>query len=290
MMRGIAWPTWTCASTSDDCICICICACIYICIVFVRYCLTHLDVCQHKWWQPVCISYTATQIVVSFSAKRNSVFWSFEILLILYQMFFTLIVRWWRELGPFGPMAIILDAASPLATRLSLHLMEVVNFVVDQLARNHQSLHWDQSGLNQGFTMTMRRRNYWMWRHHQSVGGDPQNPPEDLWILRSLVIHKTTCPVFAFLSQHQRVTHSHCIVDSTIQKNPPWRCDHLRGQRKPQATTPNHSSSFVQAEAMPSIIVLWPSCLIFVIVTALSDIIDSYKQHESTAGQLVWAL
>ena len=28
---------------------------------------------------------------------------------------------------------------------------------------------------------------------------------------------------------------SHCIVDSTIQKNPPWRCDHLRGQRKPQA-------------------------------------------------------
>ena len=27
---------------------------------------------------------------------------------------------------------------------------------------------------------------------------------------------------------------SHCIVDSTIQKNPPWRCDHLRRQRKPQ--------------------------------------------------------
>ena len=119
----------------------------------------------------------------------------------------TLIVRWWRELGPFGPIAIILDAASPLATRLSLHLIEVVNFVVDQLARNHQSPHWDQSGLNQGFTMMMRRRrNYWMWRHHQSVGGDPQNPPEDLWILRSLVIYKTVCPVFAFLSQHQCVT------------------------------------------------------------------------------------
>ena len=100
----------------------------------------------------------------------------------------------------------ILDAASPLATRLSLHLMEVVNFVVDQLAGNHQSPHWDQSGLNQGFTMTMRRRNYWMWRHHQSVGGDPQNPPEDLWILRSLVIHKTVCSVFAFLSQHQCIT------------------------------------------------------------------------------------
>ena len=57
------------------------------------------------------------------------------------------------------------------------------------------------------FTMMMRRRrrNYWMWRRHQSVRGDLQNPPQDLWMLRSLVIHKTTCPVFAFLSQHQCV-------------------------------------------------------------------------------------
>ena len=146
----------------------------------------------------------------------------------------TLIVRWWRELGPFGSMSIILDAASPLATRLSLHLIEVVNFVVDQLARNHQSPHWDQSVFNQRFTMMMRRRrNYWIDIISQCEG--------ILKILRRIcgcfapswfTRPRASSLLFCLNTLHST---SHCIVDSTIQKNPPWRCDHLRGQRKPQA-------------------------------------------------------
>ena len=31
------------------------------------------------------------------------------------------------------------------------------------------------------------------WKHHQSGGGDPQNPPMDLGMFRSLVIHLTAC-------------------------------------------------------------------------------------------------
>ena len=209
--------------------------------VFVRYCLTHLDVCQHKWWQPVCIFYTALQIVVSFSPKRKFCFYLFSTRCFsIYPLarahshcqMMARVGTIWPDRHYIGCFLAISDQIVaafdwscqlrcwPVGSQSSVTALRPTCFQ-PRLYNDDD----EEEKLLDVVTSSVSARG-----SSKSSGGFV-----DASLSRD---SQDRVPRLCFSVSTSVYNTSHCIVDSTIQKNPPWRCDHLRGQREPQATQP----------------------------------------------------